>query len=529
MMPGLDRNVEFIEMNRESVARHDNLLHDSCDDDESDDGEVDLGIIDTAPYMTDRQWMNVSNPKMSSRNFTENLQWSAFIREFSLHLFHPVVTPFVWAYIRIANGKQAASLFVASHLWTINSVLPASKYRFANVIISVLVWFTFNFAVHFIQFVLIALAFSNAGGSQNYTHEAAFAIAFKVVWSLAVGVKYGLYSEKLLTLLKIQPIPYHFIFAEQLSMQWHPTFHRLMYDLRVASVGLPISISQSMISVSVQHPIARYCTKCKDVGDLPLCLLQPSVIQHVLDKLPTNNFHSLFWLKPPPTILAEGKENAIFFADGNVEYSSYAPFMPHDGPRVLDTASSSTTENVSPVDVDLAVDPDSTKILHRRRRHTLFVGDQFISASQSSPTSSPKLGSQSKVAAEATESSGYVDVPAGVLLAYCVTRSWNFGKTWLGGDNGDSSSVATVLLNVLALFSYMIPGLMRQFEVSLPTYILYYCCHVLMLRVFDSIHSPRYVPDLNARTYVPSSIVVTMCRCLLVTTGLTSSATSVGL
>jgi hypothetical protein len=469
VMPGLDHNVEFIEMNRESVAQHANLLYDSCDDDESvDDGEVDQGIISTAPSMTDRRWMNVSYPKMSSRNFTESFHWSAFIREFSLHFFHPFLTPFVWAYIRIANGKQAASLFAASHLWTIYSVPPDSKHRFFNVIISGLVWFTFVCFVHTILLVLVVLAFSNAGGSQNYVHEAAFAIAFKFVWSLAVGVKYGLYSEKLLTLLKIQPIPTDFISAEQLVMQWHPTFHRLMFDLRVASIGLPISISQSMISVPVQHPVARYCSKCKEVGDLPLCLLQPSLIRHVWDKLPTNNFHSLFWLKPPPVIAAEGKEYDCFLADGNVEHASYAPFMPHDEPPVLDTKSSAT-ENVSPVDVDVAVDPNSTKTLHRRRRHTLFVGDQFISASQSSPTSSPKLGSQSKVDAESTEISGYVDVPAGVLLAYCVTRSWNFGKTWLGGDNGDRSSVATVFLNLLALFSYMIPGIMRQFEVSLPT------------------------------------------------------------
>jgi hypothetical protein len=463
-MPGLDHNVEFIQMNRESIARCDSAIFDSSEDDETlDDGEVDQATINTDPTMTDRQWLNLSYPKMTSRNFTERFHWSAFIREFSLHFFHPFFTPFVWAYIRIVKGKIAASLFLGSHLWAINHVPPDSKYRFFKVMLYCLLWFIFVVFVHITPWAIVVFAFSNTGGTQNYIHEAAFAISFKFVWSLAVGVKYGLYSGKLLAVLKIRPIPDAFIIAEQLSMQWHPSFHHLMFHLRVASVRLPISISRSMISVSQDHPVARYCTKCKDVGDLPFCLLQPSVIQHVLEKLPTNNFHSLFWIKPPPVISVTGKE----YADGNVEHVSYAEFMPHYEARVLNSASSSTPENTLSVEVDVAINPDSKEILRRRRRHTLFVGDQFVSASQNSPTSSPKLGSRSKAAAESSENSSYVDVPAGVLLAYCVARSWNFGKKWLGGQNNDRSSVASILLNLLCVVSYMIPGLVRQFEVSL--------------------------------------------------------------
>jgi hypothetical protein len=89
------------------------------------------------------------------------------------------------------------------------------------------------------------------------------------------------------------------------------------------------------------------------------------------------------------------------------------------------------------------------------RSHSLFTGVQVVSAS-----GSPKLTHQNS---DSDPSARYVDVPAAVLLAYCITRSWNFGGHWIGSNF--LTSKAGIAISFASVLSYVIPGVMRVAEV----------------------------------------------------------------
>jgi hypothetical protein len=475
-MPGLDSDGDI------SLDAHrpiESLSDTASEDEDAGSPAVEMSGYDMQP-MSDVDWMDVLYPNVSSRNFTETFHWWAFFREFTLHFFHPVFTPFVWAYYRMTKGSKAASLFMSYHVWNLALLGPTlsqqggknvKDYHLKVNFVILFFWVFYNIILNAVIVILALFAFAPFGVRQNYIHEAVFSIALKTIWALAVGVKYGFYSEKLLNMLTIRPIPSTFILAEQILANWAPTLDRLMFELRAASLGLPISTSTSMISISKNHPVARYCERCKSVGDIPLCLLRPSILEHLFNHIPTNNFHRVFWTKPPPDIEAEGKTYTLLAEQGVEE--SYAKYMSHemeleighyqnlpgsDKPWEFVANNGDSSVNVGPASL-----AGSTQ--HRKRRNSLFVGGSFITSSEASPTLQSRNSKHG-------ENSSYVQVPAGVLLAYCVVRSWNIGKKWTG-------SRTQLLVTILAVLSYLIPSAMRVFEVR-PL-------HLLHLRSFMSL------------------------------------------
>jgi hypothetical protein len=297
-------------------------------EDESDSGDAELKEPDKTPTeMSDSDWMHVMYPNTTSRNFSETFCWSPFVTEFVLHLLHPLLTPFVWAYVRLTQGRVAASLFLAYHAWNLALVPPtvAEKdgkvlrtYELKRNFLTIFIWSSFNIVL-IMPLLLVVLAFVRSGGTQNYTQEAIFALAFKTVWALTVGVKYGYYSEKLLSIMLTQPVPWEHLSKEQLASNWAPKLDRLMFELRVASFGLPISTADNKIAILVNHPVAMYCLQCQELGDAPLCLIRPSILTKLVDNLPVNNFHRVFWSKPPPAIQSEGKTYTRSVLEGTIE------------------------------------------------------------------------------------------------------------------------------------------------------------------------------------------------------------------
>ncbi len=299
-------------------ANHDvSVDHELIAENESDHENEDFDRIpDASVPMTDRDWMHVMNPSVVGRNGEEPFHWFPFIREFVLHLLHPLLTPFVWIFLRAVKGSEAASLFLSSHVWTVtySTGPPTVKTRLLGIFG---VFFVQIFAM-LVPYLLFVLAFSSHS-RQNYTHEAVFAIMFRAIWSLSVGIKYGLYSEKFLAILPSRAVPAEKLISEQIMTNWSPDLDRLMFELRVASVGLPTSMSKSVIYISKHHPMARYCLQCQEIGDMPLCLIRPSLLTDLLQKLPSDNFHRVFWSKPPPAIPSEGKVYKLSVLAGSNE------------------------------------------------------------------------------------------------------------------------------------------------------------------------------------------------------------------
>lgn len=474
-MQGMESEIEFVEV------KDCPQVESSITEEESDPEDDDILADDPSIHLTERDWMHIMYPNITNRNLGETFLLVPFLREFILHLLHPFLTPFVWASIRATKGRNAAHLFLTYHSWNLSlESLKASEKDgnisitrdFKNHLIQIMGWFFYNIFIHVAPVLLLVLAFTRQGGTQNYTHEAVYAIAFRALWALAVGVKYGFYSEKLLSLLLLRPTPQALMQNEQLMNNWSPKLDRLMFELRVASFGLPISTSKSMISVSKNHPVATYCLLCNELGDVPLCLLRPSAIQTLLLNLPDDNFHKIFWSKPPPVIRSEGKTYTHSILEGAKE--SFSPYLieasGHYG--TIGTFRSTTTEDLSPIVTakqssehavaEVAGNPFTATAASpvqtssaRKRRQTLFVGTSFISESHS-----PNLESQKEVLEGAV---GHVQVPAAVLLAYCVARSWSFGGKWIGTNAVSSKAGFSIVF--ASLLSYLIPGAMRVVEV----------------------------------------------------------------
>lgn len=527
-MQELESEIEFIEVK--------NTPHDesSITEEESDPEDDDIIGDDPSIHLTERDWMHIMYPNITNRNLGETFLLVPFLREFLLHLLHPFLTPFVWAAIRVTKGRKAAVLFLAYHSWNLSleSLRDGNIFNtpaFKNNLIQIIIWFFFNIFIHAVPLLLLVLAFTRQGGTQNYFHEAVYAITFRALWSLAVGVKYGFYSEKLLALMLVRPMPQSLMQNEQLMNNWSPKLDRLMFELRVASFGLPISTSKSMISVSKNHPVATYCLQCKELGDVPLCLLRPSAIQTLFLNLPADNFHKIFWSKPPPVIRSEGKTYTRSVLDGTKEsFSAYVTEASgHYGTR--STFRSTTAEDVSPIvalkqasehaaaevassPLKAATESSPQTSSARKRRQTLFVGKSFISESHS-----PKFESQK----EALEGGvGHVQVPAAVLLAYCVARSWSFGGNWIG-TNGVSSK-AGISIGFASLLSYLIPGAMRVVEV---------CRQHAVFVLFEICNSAYSLPSATclAVTSAASLFATGESPCTSATIGLTSCATCAGL
>jgi hypothetical protein len=277
-----------------------------------------------------------------------------------------------------------------------------------------------------------------------------------------------------------------------------------------------------MISISSTHPLARYCERCKSVGDVPLCLLRPSVLERLLKEIPPNNFHRIFWTKPPPHIEAEGKTYTSRAED--VAYESIARYLSHELqneigyspiPAASDkplgcTASSGDSSETVRVGVTAVLQAAGAK--PRKRRNSLFVGGSFIAPSYVSSairTCSPER-------AEKAENSSYVHVSASVLLAYCIVRSWNIGKKWTG-------SRTHVIIGILAALSYLIPSFMRAVEVCLP-----YPLFLIILNMVTHFFSSPSVTVLGANMFAIKPSAPSNSPCSLATMILTLCVTFAG-
>ena len=422
--------------------------------DEDSDEQPEVAGSATVEPMSDHDWLQVLSPKISSRNFKESFYWVPFVRETVLHLFHPFLTPFVWTFLRMFRGSTRASLFLSSHQWTLSLTRPlisqANLSRIYN-------WFYFAILIHVVVWLLFVLACVPSLGKQDYTHEAIFLLAFKIVWSCAVGVKYGFYSLPLQHVVTKTHVPSVFIASEQLVSNWRPKLERLMFELRVASSHAPVPMGSLYMTISSKHPAAIYCQKCNEVGDVPLCLLQPSLVSDLMAKLPNTNFHKVFWSKPPAFIEAEGKEYQDISA--YVEVASYKPFLPEGELKTMLPKLAASADNTSFVAVDLSA-PQSSKT---RRRVTLNSRAKFLSVTDCSklhPQTSP------------SPSTDYVCVSASVLVAYCVCRCWNFGSKWIGDSFFDYKSRAWIAIQFLNVVQYAAPGVMRVLEVRLRRVLL---------------------------------------------------------
>jgi hypothetical protein len=378
-----------------------------------DDEEIEMSEGDLLTTLTDSEWIKILHPFDANRDGEERFFVGPFLRESILHCLHPICTPLVWGFIRATSGKQRASLFVTSHVWQLTL---REKTITAN-ITTFIQYLLLNVVFPAAPFALFALAFGNVGASQNYTTEAIFLLVLKCVWSLVVGVKYGFYSEKLHQALRKRPVPANYITAEQILTNWAPPLDRLMFELRVCARSGPVYAASSPLSISKSHPVAIYCQMCNSVKDTPMCLLETTQISNLLQVLPAKNFHKAFWARPAPVIESKAVKNSEYFS--RLDIASYRPFLGSQSLKIGSLLDSS-----------------------QREYHELPLSHSAVEGN-----------------------SDYVPVPAGVMAAYCVSRSWTFGREWTGSSAFDYSCKLFKVTFVLNAIHCMIPSIFRFVEV----------------------------------------------------------------
>ena len=418
--------------------------------DGDDDEEMEVAEGDLLTDLTDSEWIKILHPLDANRDGEERFFVYHFLREFILHCLHPICSPFVWGFIRAVYGKQRARLFITSHVWQISlreetitaNVMAFIQYLFLNVLMP------------FAPFALFALVFFNVGASQNYTTEAIFLLVLKCVWSLAVGVKYGFYSENLHRALRERPIPATYITAEQVLTNWAPPLHRLMFELRACARSAPVFDASSPLFISKDHPVAAYCQMCNSVKDIPMCLLEPTQISNLLQVLPAKNFHQAFWSRPAPVIESKPGKNSDYFS--RLEIASYRPFLGSERMRIGS--------------------------LIGRDDHAVPLSNFAVEAS-----------------------SEYVPIPAGVMAAYCVSRSWTYGRDWTGYGPFEKSGHIVKVTFILNAIHCVIPSIFRFVEVtSLNSYV---CDFSLANHPPSRVCAPSWaaVPAAKAQTAQDSS------------------------
>jgi hypothetical protein len=359
----------------------------------SSDDQIENEEPDFSSTMSDQDWLRIMYPTIVNRAEQENVYYIPFLREAVHHFMHPVLTPFLWLWIRYYHGHFQADLYLSSHVWSLSLERPIASQKNAA---RVALYSFFNILLPVIPLLLFVLAFARIGGTQNYMVEGIFLLILKAIWSLSVGIKYGFYSRPLQRLLKQRQIPPAYITSEQILMNWAPSIDRLMFELRAASSMGASKITYSPLLVSENHPVVQYCRNCSRVGDEPLCVLQPQRIRDILQQLPASNFHRVFWSRPPPSIRAHDKR---YESPQKVDITSYKAFLPADANPNVEMKKS---------------DPAAVVKGTRARLRSLLSADHFDEPQPSRLGSSP--------------------VPAGVLLSYCICRAWTFGKSWTGAS-----------------------------------------------------------------------------------------------
>jgi len=336
----------------------------------------------------------------------------------------------------------------------------------------------------------------------------------RTIWCLTVGVKYGFYSLPLLKLLRKRNVPSFYIMQEQILFNWAPDLGRLMFELHVVTAHLPRSISFSF-SISKKHPVAVYLQRCKQVNDVPLCLLQPASISEILHKLPAHNFHKLFWTDPPPTVT----ENVSLHANSTaIELQSYASHASGvNTSAFVSVTAASAGASSAPLNVAAATGSLPLKT-------SALLGGMIIAPSEPlhTPPSSPKL---SPVGDE--HSSRYAEVPAVVLMAYAISRAWCMGRAWIGTAQRSSRVYSVIML--MAAVLYAIPGVMRVVQARClqgpPHFVV--VDRINLCSLAHSLCSPPFATGYSHAKYV-WGINATSLQCTSATHGPTSYVTHAG-
>ena len=426
--------------------------------------------------LTDLEWIQLLNPKLSTRSGQFPFYWGIAIREFLTHLMHPIGTPFVYTYIWARKGKARADIWAHNHSF---QCPPLSRPLFAlhNIRInmtSLLAFAFINIIMHAFAILPMILAFLRVYKlssslestiSQDYTHEAYFLFIIRAAWCAVVGIKYGFYSKHLAKHLREHITDSSLISSEQLLMNFNPDLARLMFELHVVTAHFPC-FRNFKFSISKKHPVARYLQRCKQVRDEPLCNLKPTVIALVMKSLPHNNFHKLFWDKPPSAIGADIQssiavvesysKNMIsldfseFILDcssKNCKATARLPSNPHSEPL-----SGAATLNSA---------GSATQTSDALAQTSALLSDHDRVDAQ--PSNAPLLRPVSVESGDVDGSSKYEDVPAFVLMSYVVSRANGFGETWIR-PSWTSSRIYYITFFMAASF-YAIPGVMRVSQV----------------------------------------------------------------
>jgi hypothetical protein len=420
---------------------------------------------DAHEAFSELEWMHLLNPKISTRNGSFTFYWGVAIKEFFVHLVHPLWTPLFYFWIRATKGKQQAHVWSSNHLFNFPT-LARPLFTLRNVFGNMLTfgfWFFYNVVIHVTTIIPMFLAFVrvrqissslDASISQDYTHEALFLMFFRAAWCACVGIKHGFYSAPLLKFMQKDVVDANRIVSEQILMNWCPDLGRLMFELLVVTSHSPCYQSVCL-RAQKKHPVVKYLARCKKVSDEPLCVLSPSSISLILQKLPENNFHKVFWTHPAALLKPLGHNDD----HDDVEVESYSKYAG-------DIECSVHKNETAPGAIVL----DHPAI---RADQPLNTSASIVPSTYSSTVASPSSSTVEVTADQSSSSTGrfkldshdskYVDVPAFIFLAYAISRANNMGSVWIR-PGMTSCRIRYVILFVTAIF-YCIPGVMRVLQV----------------------------------------------------------------
>jgi hypothetical protein len=416
------------------------------------------------------EWMYLLNPKISTRNGSFTFYWGVAIKEFFVHMLHPLCTPLFYFWIRITKGREQAHLWSNNHMFSYpNLARPLFNPRnvFGNML-AFCFWFFYNVVIHFSAIIPMFLAFVRVRQisssldnsiSQDYTHEAFFLMFFRAAWCACVGIKHGFYSAPLLKFMEKSFVDGDRIASEQILMNWCPDLGRLMFELHVVTAHLPFHKSV-FLRAQTKHPVVNYLARCKKVSDVPLCMLSPSSISSILQKLPENNFHKVFWTHPVALLKPLGQKHDR----DDVEVESYSKYA---GDVQISVAPAHKNETVTGT---IVLDPPA--ITTDQPLNASSSMDSTLSSTLASPSTgtiahdvtADRLNSQIGHFKLECHDFKYVDVPAFILMAYAISRANNMGSAWIR-PGMMSCRIRYIILFVTTIF-YFIPGVMRVLQVS---------------------------------------------------------------
>ena len=293
--------------------------------------------------------------------------------------------------------------------------------------------------------------------SQDYTHEAYFAFVLRAAWCAVVGIKYGFYSDPLLNYVQKNHLNIALLSSEQIMMNWYPDLGRLMFELDVVTSRMPL-FRNFCLSVSKKHPVVKYLQRCLEVGDQPLCLLKQKSISKVLQQLPENNFHKLFWTKTPSMIRRPGFVDATAATIEIISYSKYVQGVDLSAKDFKTEHACDFEQSVGSLPSNAASQPLNTLTF----LDSSSAVNSVASVNGVSVETIQLSGSKPEPKSDAC-SSKFVDVPAFTLLAYCISLANNVGSAWIGPSVGECR-LSYVIYFITAGF-YALAGSLRVSQV----------------------------------------------------------------